>query len=66
MDLYARINILDGLSVRLPHGGLDEAIALDNDPIGRARNWEKQGVDALHVVDLDAAAYGDYLSLIHI
>lgn len=60
MDLYARINILDGLSVRLPHGGLDEAIALDNDPIGRARNWVKQGVDALHVVDLDAAAYGDY------
>lgn len=60
MDLYARINILDGLSVRLPHGGLDEAIALDNDPIGRARNWVKQGVDKLHVVDLDAAAYGDY------
>lgn len=60
MDLYARINILDGLSVRLPHGGLDEAIALDNDPIGRARNWVKQGVDRLHVVDLDAAAYGDY------
>lgn len=60
MDLYARINILDGLSVRLPHGGLDEAIALDNDPIGRARNWVKQGVDKLHIVDLDAAAYGDY------
>ena len=60
MDLYARINILGGLSVRLPHGGLDEAIALDNDPIGRARNWVQQGVDYLHVVDLDAAAYGDY------
>lgn len=60
MDLYARINILDGLSVRLPHGGLDEAIALDNDPIGRAKNWVKQGVDYLHVVDLDAAAYRDY------
>lgn len=60
MDLYARVNILGGLSVRLPHGGLDEAIALDNDPIGRARNWVKQGVDYLHVVDLDAAAYGDY------
>lgn len=60
MDLYARINILGGLSVRLPHGGLDEAIALDNDPIGRAKNWAQQGVDALHIVDLDAAAYGDY------
>lgn len=60
MDLYARINILGGLSVRLPHGGLDEAIPLDNDPIGRAHNWAKQGVDYLHVVDLDAAAYGEY------
>lgn len=60
MDLYARINILGGLSVRLPKGGLDEAIALDNDPIGRAHNWVKQGVDYLHIVDLDAAAYRDY------
>lgn len=60
MDLYARVNILGGLSVRLPHGGLDEAIALDNDPIGRAKNWVQQGVDYLHIVDLDAAAYGDY------
>src|SRR5919106_4513321 len=60
MDLYARINILDGLSVRLPHGGLDEAIPLDNDPVGRARHWEEQGINFLHVVDLDAAAYGDY------
>ncbi len=60
MDLYARINILGGLSVRLPHGGLDEAIPLDNDPIGRAKGWAKQGVDYLHIVDLDAAAYGDY------
>jgi phosphoribosylformimino-5-aminoimidazole carboxamide ribotide isomerase len=60
MDLYARVNILGGLSVRLPHGRLDEAIALDNDPVGRARNWAQQGVDYLHIVDLDAAAYGDY------
>lgn len=60
MDIYARVNILDGLSVRLPHGGLDEAIPLDNDPIRRAKNWVKQGVDYLHIVDLDAAAYRDY------
>jgi phosphoribosylformimino-5-aminoimidazole carboxamide ribotide isomerase len=60
MDLYARVNILGGLSVRLPHGELDEAIPLDNDPVGRSRNWEQQGVDYLHIVDLDAAAYGDY------
>jgi phosphoribosylformimino-5-aminoimidazole carboxamide ribotide isomerase len=60
MDLYARVNILGGLSVRLPHGRLDEAIALDNDPVGRAKHWVTQGIDYIHVVDLDAAAYGDY------
>jgi len=60
MDLYARINILGGLSVRLPRGRLDDAIALDNDPIGRAKNWVEQGAEILHIVDLDAAAYGDY------
>lgn len=59
MDLYARVNILGGLSVRLPHGGLDEAIPLDNDPIARSRGWVEQGVSHLHIVDLDAAAYGD-------
>lgn len=60
MDLYARVNILGGLSVRLPRGRLDDAIALDNDPIKRARHWAEQGVDYMHIVDLDAAAYGDY------
>lgn len=59
MDLYARVNILGGLSVRLPHGGLDEAIPLDNDPIARSRSWVEQGITHLHIVDLDAAAYGD-------
>jgi phosphoribosylformimino-5-aminoimidazole carboxamide ribotide isomerase len=60
MDLYARINILGGLSVRLPRGRLEDAIALDNDPIGRAKSWVEQGAEILHIVDLDAAAYGDY------
>ncbi len=60
MDLYARINILGGRSVRLPRGRLEDAIALDNDPIGRAKSWVEQGTEILHIVDLDAAAYGDY------
>lgn len=60
VDLYARVNILGGCSVRLPRGDLDNAITLDNDPISRAKNWREQGADAIHVVDLDAAAHGDY------
>lgn len=57
MELYARVNILGGRSVRLPRGSLDDAITLDNDPIARANNWAAQGADKLHIVDLDAAAF---------
>ncbi len=60
MDLYARVNILGGHSVRLPRGELSDAIRLDNDPISRARNWAEQGADKIHIVDLDAAAHRDY------
>lgn len=60
MDLYARINVLDGRAVRLPRGDVREAISLEADPIERARSWVAKGADRLLVIDLDAAAYGDY------
>ncbi|NQV06785.1 hypothetical protein HQ535_09545 [bacterium] len=60
MDLYARVNILGGRAVRLPKGDVREAISLDADPIARAKGWVEKGADYLHIVDLDAAAYGDY------
>ncbi|MEX2419906.1 MAG: HisA/HisF-related TIM barrel protein [Acidimicrobiia bacterium] len=60
MDLYARINLLDGRAVRLPTGDVRQAISLDADPVARARSWVAQGADGIHVVDLDAAAFGDY------
>jgi phosphoribosylformimino-5-aminoimidazole carboxamide ribotide isomerase len=60
MELYARVNILDGRAVRLPRGDVKDAIALDDDPVNRAKGWVAKGADRLHIVDLDAAAYGDY------
>ena len=60
MDLYARINILDGRSVRLRRGDVTSAILLDNDPVARSRSWVEQGADHIHVVDLNAAVSGDY------
>lgn len=60
MDLYARVNIKDGKSVRLPRGDVEDFIVLDNDPVSRAKTWVEQGADYIHVVDLDAAAQGDY------
>ena len=60
MDLYARVNILEGRAVRLGRGSLDDVISLDSDPLNRARGWVDKGVDYLLVVDLDAAAYRSY------
>ena len=60
MDLYARVNILDGRAVRLPHGTLDDVVFLDANPVQRARGWIEKGVGHLLVVDLDAAVRGDY------
>lgn len=60
MELYARVNILDGMAVRLPKGDISEVIPLDDDPVNRARGWVKKGADRLHVVDLNAAAAQDY------
>ena len=60
MDLYARVNILEGRAVRLGRGSLDDVTSLDADPVNRARGWVDKGVDYLLVVDLDAAAYRSY------
>lgn len=60
VDLYARVNILDRRAVRLPRGDVHDAIALDNDPPARVKNWLEQGADLVHVVDLDAAAFDDH------
>jgi phosphoribosylformimino-5-aminoimidazole carboxamide ribotide isomerase len=60
MHLYARVNILEGRSVRLTHGDLREVVSLDADPVGRSLSWQRLGIDYLHVVDLDAAIRKDY------
>ncbi len=60
MELYARVNILDGMAVRLPHGDIKDVMRLDGDPVNRAREWVQKGASRLHVVDLNAAADMDY------
>ena len=60
MDLYARVNILNGQAVRLRRGLVSDAMTLDEDPINRVRGWVEQGADHILAVDLDAAAFGSY------
>ncbi|MDH3606815.1 MAG: HisA/HisF-related TIM barrel protein [Acidimicrobiia bacterium] len=60
MDMYARVNILDGRAVRLPRGDVATAISLEADPVARAVGWVEKGADKLLIIDLDAAAFGNY------
>lgn len=55
MKSIAAIDILDNQVVRLVKGKLENKTVYDNDPIEVAKKWESQGVDGLHLVDLNAA-----------
>jgi phosphoribosylformimino-5-aminoimidazole carboxamide ribotide isomerase len=44
--------------VRLKQGDFGRAKEYDADPVERARDWESQGAQAIHVVDLDGAEEG--------
>jgi phosphoribosylformimino-5-aminoimidazole carboxamide ribotide isomerase len=44
--------------VRLKQGDFERAKEYDADPVERAREWVRQGAQAIHVVDLDGAEEG--------
>jgi phosphoribosylformimino-5-aminoimidazole carboxamide ribotide isomerase len=55
MDLYPAIDLRAGKAVRLHQGDFDRETIYDDDPLARARAFEKEGAPYIHVVDLDAA-----------
>jgi phosphoribosylformimino-5-aminoimidazole carboxamide ribotide isomerase len=58
VKLFPAIDIQEGSAVRLRRGDFDDATVFSDDPVEQAREWERQGADALHVVDLDGARQG--------
>jgi len=56
--VYPAIDLRDGRCVRLKQGDFGRSKEYDADPIERAREWERQGAQAIHVVDLDGADEG--------
>jgi phosphoribosylformimino-5-aminoimidazole carboxamide ribotide isomerase len=49
--------------VRLKQGDFGRSKEYDADPVERAREWERQGATAIHVVDLDGAEMGSPVQL---
>ena len=58
MILFPAIDLKDGNCVRLRLGDMDQATVFNNDPAAQARQFEKQGFEYLHVVDLNGAFEG--------
>ena len=56
--VFPAIDLRDGRCVRLVRGDFGRATEYDADPVERAREWERRGAPALHVVDLDGAREG--------
>jgi phosphoribosylformimino-5-aminoimidazole carboxamide ribotide isomerase len=56
--VYPAIDLRGGRCVRLKQGDFGRAKEYDADPLERAREWVRQGAQAVHVVDLDGAEEG--------
>jgi phosphoribosylformimino-5-aminoimidazole carboxamide ribotide isomerase len=56
--VYPAIDLQNGRCVRLKQGDFGRQKEYDADPVGRAREWERRGARAIHVVDLDGAKEG--------
>ena len=58
MLIFPAVDIKDGYCVRLKQGRKEEMTIYSPDPVNVARQWERQGAEWLHVVDLDGAFSG--------
>jgi phosphoribosylformimino-5-aminoimidazole carboxamide ribotide isomerase len=59
MIVFPAISIQSGRAVRLRRGDFEDVTIFSDDPVTLARQWQEQGAEALHVVDLDAARTGE-------
>ena len=55
MMIIPAIDIKNGKCVRLLQGRMDAETVFSNDPSAMARQWQDQGAEMLHVVDLNGA-----------
>jgi phosphoribosylformimino-5-aminoimidazole carboxamide ribotide isomerase len=58
MLIIPAIDLKEGKCVRLEQGLMDKATVYSEDPATTARQWESQGAELLHVVDLNGAFAG--------
>ncbi|MBM5790588.1 MAG: 1-(5-phosphoribosyl)-5-[(5-phosphoribosylamino)methylideneamino]imidazole-4-carboxamide isomerase [Cyanobacteria bacterium M_surface_10_m1_298] len=58
MQIIPAIDLLDGHCVRLHQGDYGQVTRFSDDPVAQALDWQRQGAQRLHLVDLDGAKTG--------
>lgn len=58
MKVFPAIDLKGGRCVRLRQGRADDETVYASDPVAMALDWERQGAEFLHIVDLDGAFEG--------
>lgn len=58
MIVIPAIDLKEGKCVRLEQGLMERDTVFCDDPAAQAREWERQGAELLHIVDLDGAFAG--------
>lgn len=58
MEIIPAIDLLDGQCVRLHQGDYGQVTRFSDNPLSQALDWQRQGAQRLHLVDLDAARSG--------
>ncbi|MEB3324570.1 MAG: 1-(5-phosphoribosyl)-5-[(5-phosphoribosylamino)methylideneamino]imidazole-4-carboxamide isomerase [Cyanobacteriota bacterium] len=59
MDVIPAIDLLEGRCVRLHQGDYRQVTTFSENPIAQALEWQRQGAQRLHLVDLDGARRGE-------
>ena len=54
MKVFPAVDLFEGKVVRLVKGDPKNKVVYSDDPMSIAKQWEREGADALHIVDLDA------------
>lgn len=63
IEIIPAIDLIEGRCVRLKQGDFSQQTIYGADPLEMAKEFEKQGIRRLHVVDLDGAKIGKVVNL---
>jgi len=58
MIIFPAIDIKDGVCVRLIKGDYRQITSYENTPIDQAKKYLQNGLNNIHIVDLDGAIHG--------